>query len=258
MSSASTVPFGHSVPLYHQIALVLRGRAEAGGLGPNGSQATEQQLCTEFGVSRSTVRQALGLLKQDGLLRSRRGVGTRPVPHTPPRRLTSAVGDPLHAGLGTAERVVSIEAAEPPPEVRDFLQPDASGLIRLVRTHTLDGAPLSIVVTWLPARYAGGVTAGSLQRASLHEILWRRHGLFQKRSVHRIGVARADMLVASLLGVGMSDPVLHVQSSARLDDGRPIRWTDNYFREDRFAYQTEIDWKKPERDRGTTRGRGRQ
>ena len=257
MSSISPVPFSHGVPLYHQIALVLRGRAEAGGLGHNGSQATEQQLCAEFGVSRSTVRQALGLLKQDGLLRSRRGVGTRPVPHAPARRLTSAVGDPLHAGLGTTERVVSIEPLEPPPEVREFLQPDAAGVIRLVRTHALGDAPLSVVVTWLPARYAAGVTAAALRRSSLHELLWRRHGLFQKRSVHRIGVARADLLVATLLGVGIADPVLHVQSSARLDDGRAIRWTDNYFREDRFAYQTEIDWKKPQGERGGGRA-GRQ
>jgi GntR family transcriptional regulator len=39
--------------------------------------------------------------------------------------------------------------------------------------------------------------------------------------------------------------VLHIQSSAYLDDGKAIRWTDNYFREDRFAYLAEIEWKKP-------------
>jgi DNA-binding GntR family transcriptional regulator len=254
MSSPSTIPFNQSIPLYHQIALTLRARAEAGGLGQNGGLATEQQLCAEFGVSRTTIRQALGMLKQDGLLQSRRGVGTRLMPHTPPRRLTSAAGDPLHAGLGTTVHVVSIEPAEPPAEVRKFLtpderspdqrDPDRRSIVRLVRTHTLDDVPLSVVVTYLPAQYAVGITARTL-RLSLHELLWRRHGLLQKRSVHCIGVARADTMVASLLGVGIADPVLHVQSSAYLDDGRPIRWTDNYFREGRFAYQAEIAWKKP-------------
>src|SRR5262249_46031604 len=158
--------------------------------------------------------------KQDGLLQSRRGVGTRMTPHKPAKRLTSAAGDPLHAGLGTTERFVSMEPAEPSADVREFLgtgeHAPVEAFVRLVRIHTLDEAPLSVVVTWMAARYAPGVTAAALRRSSLHELLWRRHGVLQKRSVHRIGVARADTLAASLLGIGIADPVLHVQSSAYL------------------------------------------
>jgi DNA-binding GntR family transcriptional regulator len=242
MSSPSTVPFSQGVPLYHQIALTLRSRAEAGGL------ATEQQLCAEFGVSRTTVRQALGLLKQDGLLTSRRGVGSRFVPQAPARRLTSSIGDPLHAGLGTVEKIVSIDRVESPGDVRAFLDAGDEPIARLVRVHTLEGTPLSVVVTYMQARYAPTAAL----RQSVHEFLWRRHGLLQKRSVHRIGVARADTMVAPLLGVAIAEPVLHVQSCATLDDGRPIRWTDNYFREERFAYQAEVEWKRPagKRSRG--------
>jgi DNA-binding GntR family transcriptional regulator len=241
MSSLATVPFSQGVPLYHQIALTLRSRAEAGGL------ATEQQLCAEFGVSRTTVRQALGLLKRDGLLTSRRGVGTRFLPQAPVRRLTGSIGDPLHAGLGTVETLVSVERVEPPGDARTFLGVGDEPIARLVRVHTLDGAPLSVVVTYMPARYAPNAL-----RQSVHEFLWRRHGLLQKRSVHRIGVARADTMVAPLLGVAIAEPVLHVQSRAYLDDGRPIRWTDNFFREERFAYQAEVEWKRPagQRKRG--------
>lgn len=229
-----SIPFSQSVPLYHQIALTLRARAERGAL------STEQQLCAEFGVSRSTVRQALSVLKQDGLLQSRRGVGTRFVAEPPAERLTSSIGDPLHAGLGTVEQVVSIERVEPPAEVRTFLDTGSEPVKRLVRVHRLQDAPLSVVVTYMPSRYAPRAL-----RESVHEYLWRKHGLLQKRSVHRIGVARADMMVAPLLGVAIAEPVLHVQASAYLDDGRPIRWTDNYFREERFAYQAEIAWKRP-------------
>lgn len=230
-----SIPFSQTVPLYHQIALTLRARAERGSL------STEQQLCAEFSVSRSTVRQALGVLKQDGLLQSRRGVGTRFVAEPQARRLTSSIGDPLHAGLGTVQKVVSIGPVEPPAEVRAFLDIGDDPITRLVRVHMLKDEPLSAVVTYMPARYA----PRSL-RQSVHEHLWRKHGLLQKSSVHRIAVARADTVVAPLLGVAIAEPVLHVQASAYLDDGRPIRWTDNYFREERFAYQAEVEWKRPE------------
>ncbi|WP_395710075.1 GntR family transcriptional regulator [Reyranella sp.] len=234
MSSPPAIPFSNAVPLYHQIALTLRARAE------NGALATEQQLCAEFGVSRTTVRQALGVLKQDGLLQSRRGVGTRFVGEPAAQRLVGSIGDPLHAGLGTVEKVVSIARAKPPAEVRAFLDIGGEAVTRLVRVHVLQDAPLSVVVTWMPQRYA----PRSLKQ-SVHEHLWRRHGLLQKRSVHRIGVGRADTMVAPLLGVAIAEPVLHVQAKAYLDDGRPIRWTDNYFREERFAYQAEVEWKRP-------------
>lgn len=242
MSSPPAIPFSTSVPLYHQIALMLRARAE------NGALATEQQLCAEFGVSRTTVRQALGVLKQDGLLQSRRGVGTRFVGEPMAQRLVGSIGDPLHAGLGTVERVVSIARFEPPAEVRSFLDIGREAVTRLVRVHLLQDVPLSVVVTYMPSRYAPRAL-----KQSVHEHLWRKHGLLQKRSVHRIAVARADTMVAPLLGVAIAEPVLHVQASAYLDDGRPIRWTDNYFREERFAYQAEVEWKKPA---GRRRGKG--
>ncbi len=245
MSSPPAVPFSNAVPLYHQIALTLRARAESGVL------ATEQQLCAEFGVSRTTVRQALGVLKQDGLLQSRRGVGTRFVGGPAAQRLVSSIGDPLHAGLATVEKVVSIGRVEPPAEVRAFLDIGGAPVTRLVRVHVLHDTPLSVVITHMPARFAPRAL-----KESVHEHLWHRHGLLQKRSVHRIGVARADTMVAPLLGVVLAEPVLHVQASAYLDDGSPIRWTDNYFREERFAYQAEVEWKKPTGHRAPEKRKG--
>lgn len=245
MSSPPAIPFSNAVPLYHQIALTLRGRAESGVL------ATEQQLCAEFGVSRTTVRQALGVLKQDGMLQSRRGVGTRFVGEPAAQRLVGSIGDPLHAGLGTVEKIVSIARFEPPAEVRAFLDVGSEAVTRLVRVHILQDLPLSVVVTYMPSRYA----PRSLKQ-SVHEHLWRKHGLLQKRSVHRIGVGRADTMVAPLLGVAIAEAVLHVQAKAYLDDGRPIRWTDNFFREERFAYQAEVAWKQPTGSRRGDRRKG--
>ena len=252
MSSAPAIPFSQSVPLYHQIAQTLKARAAMGALGADGAHATEQGLCREFGVSRTTIRQALGVLKDDGLLQSRRGVGTRVIARASPPRHTRSVGDPLHAGLGSVARVVAIERVRPPDAVAAFLGTGTAPVVRLMRVHVLDDAPLSAVISYLPARFAPAITRKALRR-SLHELLWERYGLLQKRSVHQIAVARADTVIAPLLGVAIADPVLHIQSSAYLDDGRPIRWTDNYFREERFAYAAEIEWKKPRRTGGTRR-----
>lgn len=241
----AALPFHDAIPLYHQIAQQLRLRASGSA---EGGLATEHALCAEFGVSRTTVRQALATLKRDGLLQSRRGVGTRIVRPRAARTYTRSSGDPLHAGLGSEPRIVSFGIAVPPAAAAEFLglAPGAPAL-GIVRTHQLDRAPLSMVASWLPVEYAARITAAALRKTTLHEVLWRRFGVLQKKSVHTIRVARADARVASLLAITIADPVLYIQSSVRLADGRPIRWTENWFREDRYQYTAEMLWKKPMR-----------
>jgi DNA-binding GntR family transcriptional regulator len=239
-----TLPFDAATPRYHQIARLLLLRAQSGVLTEQ-RLPSETALCDEFGVSRTTIRQALDVLKRQSLLQSRRGVGTRFVgAQSKPKRVASS-GDPLHAALGSRPRIISLDRAAAPREVAVFfgLGPGAK-VVRLVRVHDLEGAPLSLVISYLPEHLAGVLTRAAL-RKPVHQVLWERCGLLQHRSSHTVTIARADAQIASLLAVALTDPVLHVQSSVYLDDGRPIRWTENYFREDRYQYLAEVMWEKP-------------
>lgn len=231
------------IPRYAQIAHVLKSRLEARDSAHTGPFATEHALCAEFGVSRTTVRQALGYLKREGLVTSRRGVGTTGIATT--RRVVRSSGDPLHGMLESKPRIVTLGRVPAPAMVARFfdIAPDAQ-VFQLTRVHDLDGAPLSVVRSYLPASLAAGL-GRSAWRQPMHELLWERFGLRLARSVHTLRVARAMADVASLLGIGLADPVLRIQASTYLADGRPIRWTENYFREDRYEYVAEMQWPEP-------------
>lgn len=242
----SSVPYHSSIPLYHQIAKALQQRAAAGRLGPRGKIATEGALCDEFGVSRSTIRQALGVLKQDGVLQSRRGVGTTLLAAVPRRTLTRPHGDPLHGALGSQPRIIELGRAVPPAPVARFLRlAEGANAFRLVRIHDLDGTPLSLVISWLALTLAHGVTRTALRIHGLHDLLQKTSGRALKRSIHTLRVARADAGTAALLGIALTDPILYIQSSACFADGSPARWTDNYFVEDRYQYTAEMEWPRP-------------
>lgn len=240
----AALTFHPEIPLYHQISQVLRMRAtDAQG----GELATECALCEEFGVSRTTIRQALAALKREGLLQSRRGVGTRIVRPRAKRTYTRSTGDPLHAGLGSDRRILSCRLEAPPASAADFLGlSPGEQAFGILRVHQIDHEPISVVASWLPSICAERITPAALRRATLHELLWRRFGLRQRKSVHTIRVARVDARVAGLLGVALADPALYIQSSVRLADGRPIRWTENWFREGRYQYTAEMDWPAPD------------
>ena len=68
---------GSAEPLYLQLAAILRERIQAGELRRLPSQ---NDLAADYGVARDTARKALGLLREEGLIRTFRGKGSEAIP----------------------------------------------------------------------------------------------------------------------------------------------------------------------------------
>src|SRR3972149_6342148 len=64
------------LPLYQRLRDFLVEKIEAGEWRPDHQLPGERQLTAEFGVSRATVRQAMQLLENQGLIQRRQGRGT--------------------------------------------------------------------------------------------------------------------------------------------------------------------------------------
>src|SRR5690606_38561829 len=69
-----------AVPLYMQVARTLKDEIISGVYPVGSLLPTEDGLCERFSVSRYTVREALRLLRDDGLVSSRQGAGTMVIP----------------------------------------------------------------------------------------------------------------------------------------------------------------------------------
>src|SRR5687768_8071530 len=68
----------HSRPRgYRQIAAELRDAISRGEYGPGQRLPSEIRLCQMYDVGRDTVRDALGMLRTEGLVVTVRGSGTR-------------------------------------------------------------------------------------------------------------------------------------------------------------------------------------
>ncbi len=63
-------------PAYYQLAQILREKIMGGELRPGDRIPSEEELGTEYGLSRMTVRRAISTLSEEGLLRGERGRGT--------------------------------------------------------------------------------------------------------------------------------------------------------------------------------------
>ena len=86
-------PIGGAVvaqPEYLRIAADLRRRISSGEYGPGDQIPTLPELCAEYGgVSETTIRNALALLRNEGLIESRARAGTRVRPRPAIHRLAA-------------------------------------------------------------------------------------------------------------------------------------------------------------------------
>ncbi|MDR3386118.1 MAG: GntR family transcriptional regulator, partial [Rudaea sp.] len=64
------------MPLYLQVASVLRTRIQSGQWSAGEKISTLEELECEFEVARVTVRQAVDILREEGMLQARQGLGT--------------------------------------------------------------------------------------------------------------------------------------------------------------------------------------
>src|SRR5690242_17747469 len=121
-SGTAAIDRSRFVPLYFQIAEILKDRIDAGTWSPGDRFPSERELIEEFGVSRTAIRPALDLLESDGQLVRIKGRGTFVAPPKTPlgvAGLAHLLSHPLPEG--TAVRILAVARRRPEPYVRDTL-----------------------------------------------------------------------------------------------------------------------------------------
>jgi GntR family transcriptional regulator len=212
-------------------------------LRPGQQFPTEQALCTEFGVSRETVREAVRRLEDDGLISRHPGRGSF-VLHSPRRRaergLTGLVEDFSDLHLNTEARVLEAGPAPMTDEVAETMGLSADeSVYRISRLRSFEGQPLAFHDAFLPVQLGCRVAALDLRRTSiLHElrVTLRMHCL---EHYQRIEAVAADAPLARLLDVVLGAPLLQI--TRRIEAGRcqPVLFRSQ-FRADRYYYTVDL------------------
>lgn len=219
------------LPLYLRIADELRARLM---LLPVGAPfETEQALTEEFGVARGTIRQALNVLVQEGILMRTQGCGSfRAQPVISPYRFTLSeeLTDSIReVGSNSAVRNLSITLVPAPPAVADLLHiPHNTKVRRVTRVRVLDGKPFAYCIAHLrtdaiPPFYKRDykTSLGNLVRYEMKVHIKSRH-------CDLLSVA-ADETVAAALSIPVGTPVLKIILVCRGRDGEPMLSDVFYF-----------------------------
>jgi GntR family transcriptional regulator len=196
-------------PKYLQIREALRREVDAGRYPPGSPLPSQRLLAERFGVTLMTLRQAIGLLEEDGIVVTRQGRGTfvRPRPFAyRPGPLRSLAREVAAAGGNLATAVVGAGPARAPDGVAAWLETDEVFFIE--RLRVLDGEPLLVQRSYLPAELGRLLSPNELTAASLYDLLERDAGVAVARAsetITAVALGRAD---ARALGAPTGSPGL--------------------------------------------------
>lgn len=232
--------FHRSVPLHHQIQRLLRARIESGQWGPGERIPTEMALVAHFGVSRATLRESLRALERDGLIARHRRRGTF-VRQVSPAGMAQRTITNLVLGYESEIRVVGGAVAPAPPHVVGFLgMRRGEPLQRFVRVEVVDGAPLAVVVNYMPLPLGRRIRERDLARASMLEVLRDKLGIGLGRIRQQLEARMPDEEIAALLEIDVTQPVLLVRLLVSDTAPRPVEIADTFYRADRYRFEVEM------------------
>lgn len=225
---------------YQEIASALRIRVASlrtGDLLPS-----ESDLSVEFAVSRVTVRRALELLRDEGLLDSRQGFGWYVSGEPLRQRLSELVtieGELEARGVTPARRILEFAFEEATAHVRTVLGADQ--VLRVRRLNLADGSPFAIVTVWCPSELGQHLSRRAVERTPFYELL----GVELRGASQTIGAVAASSGDAELLTVPVGSPVLRCQRVTTDTAGRPVLLSEHLFPAHRTEFVVELPQAAP-------------
>lgn len=239
-----TVNRGLSSPLYDQLRAAILQMISDRGLRPGDVLPSEHQLCKDFKVSRTVVRQALAQLDNEGLVRRIKGKGTYVGhPKTAERLMHTLMGlyEDVRIRGGVVRSDVLRHAIVPASaEVAGQLGILAnSPVMVLQRMRFVDGLPWALSTAWLPEHVGKHTVDADMTKESLYLVL-ERNGIFGATGWRSVEAVLADEASATRLEAEPGSALLKLRSVRRDEQGTPFEYFEALHRGDHSRFEFEL------------------
>ena len=215
---------------------------ESGDLAAGALLPSESELSAAYGVSRVTVRKALELLRDEGLIDARQGFGwfvaTERVRQSLGRlgTIESQLGE---LGVGSERRVVGFRFVAAPPRARQVLGVDS--VLEVRRVNRADGQPFARVTVWCPEEVGARLSRADVEASPFYELV----GVPIGSATQTIGAAAAAPEDAALLAVPVGSPVLVCERITRDVHEQPLLLSEHVFPGHRTEFVVELPQAEP-------------
>ncbi len=191
------------IPKYFQVAAQLRQQIAGGQLRQNDQLPTEGKLMQRFGVSRGTVRKALQLLLEEGLVESRQGRGSfvKTAVHTSHHFSLMSFNDEMRRqGRVPSSQLLQNQKIAASPALAERLQiGKGAAVCHIERLRLADGEPVAHEHRFFAETLCPDLPTNDLESQSIHWLLTHKYEIPLVKVVHVVERQPLDAEQSKLL-----------------------------------------------------------
>ncbi|MFS8664545.1 MAG: GntR family transcriptional regulator, partial [Limnochordales bacterium] len=214
---------------------LLRRQIESGQLPPHTRLPSEAELQERYGVSRMTVRLAMGALVNEGLVYRYPGKGSFVAPPRVSKRFVSMISftEELRLrGFRPSSKVLEAREIPAADAIAQRLQiPPGTPVVLVRRIRYADGEPVGLNTSHLRADLCPGILEEDLAQGSLYKLIEDRWGVRITRADRFLASIPCPPDLAGLLRVRPGDPILELRGVVYTESGVPLDYCEEYYSE---------------------------
>jgi len=226
------------VPYYVQIVDHVRELIKKNKLREGQTFCSEGEISQALGISKMPVRQAFQKLRSEGLLVIAKGkrpvVGSGRVPWNF-QQLRGFSEEMKRRGLVPSARMLSMSVEDPDLEVAQALKlTPGERIYRARRLRLVDGEPVAVVTSYLPARIFAGIDQLDLEKQSLYSIFEHNYKRKLQWAEELIGAVVAGEEDAAVLQTSPGSALLIIKETTYDSQNVAIEFSVSLLRGDRY------------------------
>ena len=233
-----------TVPLYIQIAESLLEQIVTGKLSPDERLPSERELSKKLNVSRVTLRAALRVLDNKGLLIRRPGDGTyiaSPKIERQAAKLVPFTEGMRKRGYQVSAKIIILEQRLAAVSVAGKLNiPVSSSIYYCQRLRLINQEPVALEQFSMPVYRFPNLESHDLENRSFYEIAESEYGITIRQAQQSLEAVVATEFEAALLGIEPGAPLMLERRLAFDPDDQPVEYGHDLYRGDHFRFITEV------------------
>ena len=230
----------HPLPLWAQVTDDLRRRINSGEFSEG--FPGEHELTDQYEVSRHTIREALRVLRDDGLLKSERGRGTTVQQAKYSQNLGtlySLFTTISQQGVEQSSSVKRLALTTNPTVAKEINVTPTSEFVVIERIRFAGAEPLAYDTAWLLAEFAGPLIDADFRHSSVYGELQDRCGIKMDSGREQIYAQVASRHIATALNLASGSPVFAIERVGS-SGYQVIEWRETFIRADRFTLEVDF------------------
>ena len=229
---------------YEKIAFDIKEDILSEKYKPNEQLPFEKELCEKYNVSKMTLKKALDLWVNDGLIIKRRGSGTF-VKDITEKEIQRIIEKKQFSGLTTTSighkvtsKVLEFKIINATKEIADILKIEEDEFIYFVhRVRYVDDKAVVIEKTYIPLNLIPGMKLADVKK-SIYGYIKDKLGLNIQSAHSTVRAMKSDELDRKYLNLEKDEPILEVERVAYLDNGKVFEYSFSRHRYDKFEFKS--------------------